>query len=61
MYISNHGHMKYLEDFLKPLQENGLKILPKKCQLTRTNLQHMCNILSICARAQLISQHVDTG
>ena len=34
-------HTAELEDLLKGLVKNGLKISPKKCQLFRTNLQHM--------------------
>ena len=37
------SHMNKLEDFLKALLKNGLKISPKKCQLIRTNLQYMGN------------------
>ena len=32
-----------LEDLLKVLLKNGLKILPKKCQLFRKELQYMGN------------------
>ena len=32
------AHMAKLEDLLKVLLKNGLKISPKKCQLFRTNL-----------------------
>ena len=35
------AHMAKLEDLLKALLKNGLKILPKKCQLFRTELQYM--------------------
>ena len=35
--------MDKLEDLLKALLNNGLKISPKKCQLFRTNLQYMGN------------------
>ena len=34
-------HMNKLEDLLKALLKNGLKILPKKCQLFKTSLQYM--------------------
>ena len=33
--------MAKLEDLLKALRKNGLKISPKKCQLFRTELQYM--------------------
>ena len=35
------SHMDKLEDLLKALLKNGLKISPQKCQLFRTNLQYM--------------------
>ena len=39
--------MDKLEDLLKALLKNGLKISPKKCQLFRTNLQYMGNKIFI--------------
>ena len=36
-----------LEDLLKALLKNGLKISPKKCQSFRTELQYMGNAMSI--------------
>ena len=39
--------MDKLEDLLKTLLKNGLKILPKKCKLFRTNLQYMGNEIFI--------------
>ena len=33
------SHMVKLEDLLKALLKNGLKISPKKCQLFKTELQ----------------------
>ena len=39
--------MAKLEDLLKALLKNGLKISPKKCQLFRTNLQYMGNEIFI--------------
>ena len=38
---SKGSHMEKLEDLLKALLKNGLRISPKKCQLFRTNLQYM--------------------
>ena len=35
--------MNKLEDILKALLKNGLKITPKKCQLIRNSLQYMGN------------------
>ena len=40
---SKESHMNKLEDILNALLKNGLKILPKKCQLFRTSLQYMGN------------------
>ena len=37
---SKKAHMDKLEDLLKALRKNGLKISPKKCQLFRTELQY---------------------
>ena len=39
--------MDKLEDLLKSLLKNGLKISLKKCQLYRTNLQYMGNEIFI--------------
>ena len=44
---SKESHMNKLEDLLKALFENGLKISPKKCQLFKTSLQYMGNKISI--------------
>ena len=44
---SKKSHMDKLEDLLKVLLKNGLKILPKKYQLFRTNLQYMGNEIFI--------------
>ena len=44
---SKISHMDKLEDLLKALLKNGLKISPKKCQLFRTNLQYMGNEIFI--------------
>ena len=44
---SERSHIDKLEDLLKALLKNGLKISPKKCQLFRTNLQHMGNEIFI--------------
>ena len=37
--------MAKLEDLLKALLKNGLKISPKKCQLFRTELDYMGNTI----------------
>ena len=39
--------MAKLEDLLKALLKNGLKISPKKCQLFKTKLQYMGNMIFI--------------
>ena len=44
---SKRSHVDKLEDLLKALLKNGLKISPKKCQLFRTNLQYMGNEIFI--------------
>ena len=41
--LSKNSHIAKLEDLLKALLKNGLKISPKKCQLFRTNLYYMGN------------------
>ena len=40
---SKEAHMSKLEDLLRALLRNGLKISPKKCQLFKTSLQYMGN------------------
>ena len=44
---SKSSHITKLEDLLKALLKNGLKISPKKCQLFRTSLQYMGNKIFI--------------
>ena len=44
---SKKAHLGKLEDLLKALRRNGLKISPKKCQLFRTELQYMGNTIFI--------------
>ena len=44
---SKNSHIAKLEDLLKALLKNGLKIAPKKCQLFRTNLHYMGNEIFI--------------
>ena len=41
------SHFDKLEDLLKALHKNGLKISPKKCQLFKTDLQYMGNTIFI--------------
>ena len=44
---SKSSHFEKLEDLLKALGKNGLKISPKKCQLFKTDLQYMGNTIFI--------------
>ena len=44
---SKDSHMNKLEDLLKALLKNALKISPKKCQLFKTSLQYMENKIFI--------------
>ena len=47
------SHFDKLEDLLKALHKNGLKISPKKCQLFKTDLQYMDNTIRykrVCVR-----------
>ena len=41
------SHIAKLEDLLKALLKNGLKVSPKKCQLFRTKLKYMGNTIFI--------------
>ena len=42
---SKKAHIAKLQDLLKALLKNGLKISPKKCQLFKTELQNMGNVI----------------
>ena len=44
---SKQLYMRKLEDLLKALLKNGLKISPRKCQLFRKELQYMGNTIFI--------------
>ena len=44
---SKSSHFDKLEDLLRALKKNGLKISPKKCQLFKTELQYMGNTIFI--------------
>ena len=39
-------HWKLLEQFLKSMHKNGLRLSPKKCQLFKTNLIYRGNELA---------------
>ena len=41
------SHIAKLEDLLKALLKNGLKMSPQKCQLFRKELQYMGNTIFI--------------
>ena len=45
--LSKSSQIEKLEDLLKALLKNGLKISTKKCQLFRANLQYMGNDIFI--------------
>ena len=47
---SNENHYYKLEELLKALCKNGLKISPNKCQLFKTELQYMGNTMFIKER-----------
>ena len=53
---SRKSHIVKLEDLLKALLKNGLKISPKKCQLFRTELQYMGNTVFIKDRRVCVKQ-----
>ena len=44
---TKESHFAKLEDLLKALCKNGLKICPKKCQIFKTDLQYMGNTIFI--------------
>ena len=44
---NKQSHFEKLEDLLKALCKNGLKISPKKCQLFKNELQYMGNTIFI--------------
>ena len=47
---SKKAHLANLEDLLKALRKNGLKISPKKCQLFRAELQYIGNTIFVKER-----------
>ena len=53
---SKESLMNKLEDILNALLKNGLKVLPKKCQLFRTSLQYMGNEIFIENRLEAIQK-----
>ena len=55
---SKQSHMTKLEDLLKALLKNGLKMSPKKCQLFRKELQHMGNTIFIQEERVFIKPYI---
>ena len=51
---TKRAHMAKLIDLLKALLKKGLKILPKKCQLFKTELQYMGNMIFIKDRKMCV-------
>ena len=47
---SKQMHIRKLEDLLKALLKDGLKISPRKCQLFKTELQYMGNTIFILGK-----------
>ena len=47
---SKKAHIAKLEDLLKALLKGGLKISPRKCQLFKTELQYMGNVIFMKGR-----------
>ena len=47
LHTLEHSHLEYLKDSLKALHKSGLTISPKNCQLFKTELQYMGNIIFI--------------
>ena len=56
--LSKQVHMRKLEDLLKALLKNGLKISPKKCQLFRRELQYMGNTIFIQRKEYVLDHYI---
>ena len=52
------SHMTKLEDLLKALLKNSLKIYPKKCQLFRKELKYMGNTIFIQEKEPVLDHYV---
>ena len=48
------AHIAKLKELLKDLLKNGLKILPKKCKLFKTELHYMENTIFIKDRKECV-------
>ena len=55
---SKPSHMTKLEDLLKALLKNGLKISPKKCQLFRKELQYKGNTILIKGKECVLHHYI---
>ena len=55
IHNSNKDHWTLMEDLLKVMIKNGLKLSPKKCQLFRTTLTYMGNDFKIKNRIMTIT------
>ena len=56
---SKEAHYYKLEELLKALCKNGLKVSPKKCQLFKTELQYMGNKMFIKDRCVYVQSHLE--
>ena len=54
---SKQMHMRKLEDLLKALLKNGLKISPRKCQLFKTELKYMGNTIFIQGKRVCVNHY----
>ena len=55
IHIAKVDHWKLLEQLLKSMYKNGLRLSPKKCQLFKTNLTYMGNEFTITKRTMTIT------
>ena len=55
IHSSKMAHWKLLEQLLKSMCKNGLRLSPKKCQLFKTKLTYMGNEFSINKRTMTIT------
>ena len=55
IHSTKMAHWKLLEQLLKSMCKNGLRLSPKKCQLFKTKLTYMGNELSIDKRTMTIT------
>ena len=55
IHSTKADHWKLLEQLLKSMCKNGLRLSPKKCQLFKTNLTYMGNEFTITKRTMTIA------